>query len=331
VAVDTRTDDGANVGYNIDTTVGPGQQITYTWYAGNHKLGTDGVPAEAPIEFGAIGLRDMGDVIKHASHGAIGSLIIEPAGSTWAFDPETLSKASADILDPEGAVMFREFVVLYQDDLSLQFRPRWRDPRFPQPRPEPLRNIDDTDDSEDTGMKAFNYRTEPFWLRLDFDINTPLEEQNDKDFSNVLSSIEDNPGCGGPCGDPATPIFSATVGTPVRFRVLEVAGHPRQHGFSVFGHHWQFEPWMNNSTAQGFNPFSFEVGFLSGIGPTRHDNILTNAGGMFGVTGDYLYRTQDSFNFSAGGMWGIFRVKSANQAPDRYCLSCRKPVEGLEQ
>ena len=335
VAVDTRTDDGANVGYNIDTTIGPGEQITYTWYAGNHKLGTDGVPAQAPIEFGAIGLRDMGDVIKHSSHGAIGSLIIEPPDSTWAIDPETLSKASADIIGSDGEVMFREFVVMYQDDLSLQLRPRPRGPHFPPfppLQPEPLRNIDDTDDSEDTGMKAFNYRTEPFWLRMGFDINTPLEEQNDKDFSNVLSSIEvGNEGCGGPCGDPATPIFTATVGTPVRFRVLDVAGHPRQHGFTVFGHHWQFEPWTANSTAQGFNPFSFEVGSYSGIGPTRHDNILTTAGGAFGVPGDYLYRTQESFNFSAGGLWGIFRVKPLTEAVDRYCLSCRKPADGPDQ
>jgi hypothetical protein len=201
----------------------------------------------------------------------------------------------------------------YQDDLSLQFRPPWSG--FPTPAPQPLRNIGDTDDSEDTGMKAFNYRTEPFWLRLGKDINTPQEELNDLDFSNVLSSIDPNLGCGGACGDPATPIFEATAGTPVRFRVLHPAGHPRQHGFTVFGHHWQFEPWTNNSTVQGFNPFTFNVGSYSGIGPTRHENILTTAGGLFRVPGDYLYRTQESFQFSAGGLWGIFRVKKNVQLP----------------
>jgi hypothetical protein len=75
-------------------------------------------------------------------------------------------------------------------------------------------------------------------------------------------------------------------------------------------------------------PFTFEVGSYSGIGPTRHDNILTNAGGMFGVPGDYLYRTQESFQFSGGGLWGIFRVLPAVEAVDRNCLSCqKKPVE----
>jgi len=306
VVVNNRAEDGSAVGFNLDSTVGPNEEIEYTWYAGDRQLGSDGLPAEAPIEFGSINLRDMGDVIKHSSHGAIGSLIIEPQGSTWSIDAN--SRAIADIfLNGIHQTMFREFVVHYQDDLSLQIRPPWSG--LPSSKPQPLRNIGGTDDAEDSGMKAFNYRTEPFWLRMGVNIDTPEDEQNDLDFSNVLSSVDPNPGCGGPCGDPATPLFEAYAGTPVRFRVLHPAGHPRQHGFTLFGHHWQFEPWTNNSTVQGFNPFTFEVGSESGIGPTRHVNILTNSGGQFLVPGDYLYRTQDSFNFSGGGLWGIFRVK----------------------
>jgi hypothetical protein len=311
VTVETRRDDGADVGYNIDSTVGPAESITYTWYAGDHKLGGDGLPAKSPLEFGAIGLRDMGDVIKHSSHGAIGSLMVEPEGSTWILDGKT--RASADILDKDSKPLFREFVVLYQDDLSLQLRQPWHG--FPPPVQEPLRNISGSDDSEDTGMKAFNYRTEPFWLRLGVNIDTPETETNDLEFSNVLSSIDENPGCGGKCGDPATPLFEATAGTPVRFRVLDVAGHPRQHGFTLFGHHWNFEPWTANSTVQGKNPFTFEVGSYSGIGPTRHENILTTAGGLLNISGDYLYRTQESFQFSSGGLWGIFRVKPKPSVP----------------
>jgi hypothetical protein len=114
-------------------------------------------------------------------------------------------------------------------------------------------------------------------------------------------------GCGGPCGDPATPVFTASAGTEVRFRVLHPAGKARQHGFTLFGHHWGFEPWTNDSTVQGHNPYTFEVGSYSGIAPARHLNILTTAGGLFHVPGDYLYRTQESFMFG-GGLWGIFRV-----------------------
>jgi hypothetical protein len=102
-------------------------------------------------------------------------------------------------------------------------------------------------------------------------------------------------------------VYTSIAGTPTRFRVIQSAGHPRQHGFTIFGHHWQFEPWTANSTVQGTNPLTFEVGSYSGIGPTRHDNILTNAGGLFSKPGDYLYRTQESFQFT-NGLWGIFRV-----------------------
>jgi len=304
VSANAFTDDAAAVGFNQDSTVGPGQARTYTWYAGNRVLDASGNYVKAPVEFGATGLRDIGDVIKHSSHGAIGSLIIEPIGSNWSY-PVANTKATADVFSKTGA--FREFVVLYQDDLSVQLNGA------------PLPNIANTDDSEETGMKGFNYRTEPLWARLGFDITTPHTRdpgvvpvppvtQDDFDFTNALSSTQFNQGCNGPCGDPETPVFTAQAGVPVRFRVLDVAGHPRQHSFALFGHHWNFEPWSQLSTVQAFNPYTFEVGADGGIGATRHTNILTEAGGLLKIPGDYLYRTMDSFNFSGGGLWGIFRV-----------------------
>ncbi|MET0624484.1 MAG: copper oxidase [Pyrinomonadaceae bacterium] len=330
VAVNTFRDDGANVGFNKDSTVGPGESKTYLWYAGDRFVGNKGGVTHTPIEFGATGLRDMGDVIKHASHGSIGALVIEPEGATWTTDPGTF--ASADIYSPYSRQAFREFVVLYQTDLALKYYPR----HSLYSRPQPLPNIAETDDSEDSGGKAFNYRTEPLWWRLGVDITTPPiggpdhpgPSINDFDLSNVLSSNDPNPGCGGACGDPETPIFTATAGQAVRFRVLDVAGHPRQHGFTIHGHHWQFEPWENASRVQGFNPRTFDIGSESGIGPTRHVNILTQAGGLFYTTGDFLYRTQESFNFSYGGLWGIFRVNPPRTDPC-YCpkgTACATPL-----
>lgn len=278
------TDDGASVGFNNDTLTAPNTARTYTWYAGNRILNANGYFADAPVEFGATNLRDMGDAIKHSSHGAIGSLMIEPLGSTWSL-PIAGSKATADVSSRTAS--FREFVVHYQDDLSLRNNGQ------------ALRNIGDEDDSEDSGMKGFNYSNEPFWARLGLPVEN-YDQLNDFDLRNILNSSV--------YGDPQTPVFTAVAGTPVRFRVLHPAGHARQHGFTVFGHHWQLSPWTRLSTVQGFNPFSFEIGSESGIGPTRHVNILTNAGGLFKIPGDYLYRTQESFQFGGGGLWGIFRV-----------------------
>ena len=299
VFFDPATSDGAHVGINPDTTVGPGQTIVYTWYAGEQRVNNfNGQIAAVPIEFGATNLRDMGDSIKHASHGAIGSLIIEPQGSNWsdAYSASNRTKAEANILGPNNTLLFREFVAVYQDDVS----PRKYDPAAMNGASEALRNIGGEDDSEDTGFKAFNYRSEPIWARLGRDVTDVPDEINNLEMKDVLSSRNFR--------DPETPVFTATAGIPVRFRVVQPAGHPRQHGFTLFGHHWQFEPWTANSTRLGPNPFTFEIGSDSGIGPTRHQNILTTAGGLFSRPGDYLYRTQESFQFT-NGLWGIFRVQ----------------------
>ncbi len=133
VAVNTFLDDGAFVGYNPDSTIGPGEQKTYRWYAGDRYVNySNNQVTLTPIEFGATGFRDMADVIKHSSHGAIGSMIIEPSGSSWQTD--LTSHASADIHDAaSGKFLFREFVVMYQTDLSLQRARRGAVGGFPAP------------------------------------------------------------------------------------------------------------------------------------------------------------------------------------------------------
>lgn len=314
LAVKTKAHDGANVGLNKDSTRGPGESIVYNWYAGARTLDAKtGQIKHTPIEFGATALVDLADVIKHSSHGAIGSLIIEPKGSRWDTDGNSgskancrqnqtrswmpLSDASADVCDARGNFLFREFALLYQDDLSLQ------------QGGEAMPNLSGADDSEDSGLKGFNYRTEPLWARFGLSPDVSPEDLNGRDFTNVFSSKTLHVGCNVlPC-DPATPIFTAKAGQPVRFRLVHPAGHPRQHGFSLFGHNWYDKPWNKDSSAQDAKRAGANlIGSFSGIGPARHLNILTTAGGAFRVPGDYMYRSQESFQFS-GGLWGIFRVE----------------------
>ena len=306
VALKSSRDDSAAVGLNIDSTVGPCTEdscdpVTYTWYAGDVSYGKQPLP----IEFGVAALRDMADVIKHSSHGAIGALVIEPADSTWVTDQEAnigrKDRASATVTKADGS-KFREFVVLYQDDLSLQ------------QDGQPMANLRNADDAEDTGQKAFNYRTEPLWARMGTVPSATPEMMNLYDFSNAFSSKVSHAGCNKlPC-DPATPIFSAEAGMEVRFRVVHPAGHPRNHSFTVFGHDWLTNPWTedsagNGSTVMGINKASGNrVGSAYGIGPMRDVNIMIDkAGGAFSIPGDYMYRTQDGFMFG-GGLWGIFCV-----------------------
>jgi hypothetical protein len=302
VEYDVRSSDGANVGINDKQTVAPGQSITYRWYAGRVEVNPNGSRTATPIEYGAINLTDYGDIMKHGSHGALGTLIIEPQGATWTTPANT--NLEADVKNSAGTLLFKEFALVYQDDVNMK-----------APNGNPVRNYAGESDPEDSGMKAFNYKSEPIWARLGFlnemskidhttfqDVSHLL---NDVDQTNVMSSAVN--------GDPETPIFSVKAGTPVRFRVVQPTGHPRQHGFTIYGHSWFHEPWVNNSTAvwrPGVDPEpqSMTIGTQGGHTARRHWNmVLPSAGGVFKVPGDYLYRTQESFHFTSG-LWGIFRV-----------------------
>lgn len=228
------------------------------------------------------------DPIKHSNKGAVGSLIIEPQGSTWIEDAG--SRAQATVTNSDGT-SFREFVVQFQTDINMRFA-----------NGTPVPNLAGEEDSEDSGHKAINYRTEPLWKRMNYPPETPLEMTRDFDFTNALTNALVG-------GDPQTPVFTARAGEKVRFRVLNANGHGRSLEFQVHGHFWQEEPYINNSTMIGNNPLSEVKGSQYGVGASSHHEAIpvNGAGGARRVAGDYLYRDQMSFKFD-GGLWGIFRV-----------------------
>jgi hypothetical protein len=244
-----------------------------------------------PVEFGATNLISS-DPIKHSNKGAIGSLIIEPQGATWIEDANSRSQATVSKSD---GTSFREFVLQFQTDINMRRSELSGDAAA-------VPNVAGEEDPEDSGQKALNYRSEPMWKRMGYEPDLPLEQTRAIDYTNSLSNAQVN-------GDPVTPVFTAKAGTPVRFRVLNSNGHARNNVFQVHGHIWQQEPYVNNSTQIGNNPLSEWKGAQQGHGASNHmDAVPVNgAGGARAVTGDYLYRTQSSFQFD-NGLWGIFRV-----------------------
>jgi hypothetical protein len=107
-------------------------------------------------------------------------------------------------------------------------------------------------------------------------------------------------------------VFNAIAGSNIRFRLIHPGGHSRQHAFALYGHNWDYQPWMSASTAIA-NTDQKEIktallGAIGGIGPGRHFNLVTKAGGVSKLPGDYLFRVQENFQFH-GGMWGILRVE----------------------
>ncbi|WP_437573985.1 copper oxidase [Sorangium sp. So ce887] len=307
VAYDVRTDDGANVGFNEEQTVAPGDSREYTWYAGefSQKDGRWGPVEPRAVEYGAINLRDMADVVNHGMHGAVGALIIEPQGATWRTDPGTHAQAEVTFKDYYGYTRsFREHVLVYQDEVALHSG----DPRFQCLDPglncgTAIRNYDGEDDSEDTGHEAFNYRTEPFWARLGIRPELARELLNEKDLSDIFSSRVH--------GDPATPIFTAHATQKVRVRIVQPSGHRRQHAFSLWGAQWPHNPFAEGERSRriGENPEVLNIGVEAPISAMTHHNLVpfSGAGGRFAVPGDRLYLDQPSFKVS-DGLWGIFRV-----------------------
>ena len=290
LAYNVANSDGKNVGFNPNQTVGPGGVVRYSWYAGDVVV-SGGRRIGTPIEFGATNLISS-DPIKHSNKGAIGSLIIEPQGSTWIED--TTSRAQATVTKADGT-SFREFVVQFQTDINMRFADGSAVPNIGGPT--------GAEDPEDSAQKAINYRTEPLWKRMNYAPETPFENTRNFDFTNVLTNAQ-------VAGDPQTPVFTAQAGQAVRFRILNANGHMRNNVFNLHGHFWQDEPFTNNSKSIGNNPLSEFKGALYGIGPSSHYEVIpvNGAGGGRRVPGDYLYRTQESFMFD-GGLWGIFRVR----------------------
>ena len=137
--------DGAYVGLNQDSTVGPGEKITYEWYADKE---------------GIFYFSDMGDTRSSEEgtniHGLFGALIVEAKGSMWT-DPvdgsELKSGLFADIHNPFKE-SFREYAVYFHDELEMvnRFGGQIIDPHTNQPM----------------GVTAISYRSEPMVNRAGF-------------------------------------------------------------------------------------------------------------------------------------------------------------------
>ena len=210
---DVLTSDGANVGFNPDTTTS--KNISYTWYAEKE---------------GIYLFSDMADTRSSEQgtnvHGLFGAIIVEAAQSEW-FDPVTgkplESGLFADIYNPTKKA-FREYAVFFHDELEIKTK-------------EGLQPVD-PHTGLPNGTTAISYRSEPMRNRL------PLmshghehEAATDEDIS--MSSWV--------YGDPAPPILKAYVGDPVKIRLIH-GGVKETHVFHLHNHQWRLEPNDPNST-----------------------------------------------------------------------------------
>ncbi len=206
--------------------------------------------------------------------------------------------------------------------------------------------------AEDSGHAGFNYGTEPSWFRFGLPPDMPFGNAVDPFptfgnipnvhafFANGLTLAQPVPGNSDPTnfvpaipgvsadGDPATPVFRTTAGSPSRMHVLNGASADRDATFILHGHVWQRDPHVCpddmrhgleglceldslGSQALGLNPIGKYMGGEEGMGHVYgHWPILFNAGGTFAVPGDYLFRDYAPSG-ARNGMFGILRADCA--------------------
>ena len=206
---DVQTSDGANVGYNKDSTTR--SQITYTWHA-RHE--------------GVYIFHDMGDTRSSEDgtnvHGLFGAIIVEAPESRW-LDPETGKELDsglfADIYHPVDPA-FREYAVFFHDELEI------KDKAGNQP-------VD-----HHTGLPSMttgiSYRSEPMRNRMPM-THDPTDTGEDISMSSWTY------------GDPAPPILRAYVGDPAKIRLIH-GGIKETHVFHLHNHQWRLEGENPNST-----------------------------------------------------------------------------------
>jgi manganese oxidase len=324
VSFDVTQSNAANIGFNPDQTVPPPQpggsinSKTYRWYAGTITTNSDGTVTRKPAEFGAVNLL-ASDPLQQQPYSLIGSLIIEPSGSTWCSgnNPQNCSGAAPGVTvsgttvdvsysesSPPSTVVvkkqFREFAAIMQNNLI-----------------------------NPSGFLSINFGSEPMTNRFPASANFDTTDIA-ASFSNNLVMAGTSPPNAGCPGDPYTPVFTAIAGSPVRFRLLHpdgLGGFP-DSVWTIHGHVWQEEPYVDGcldpvampcpndklipSARLGFNPLSQWMGSRDGFGPGNHFDIsIDKAGGNYSIPGDYLYRSYPSQEFLYGN-WGIFRVLPPN-------------------
>ena len=281
--------DGAYVGLNQDSTVGPGEKITYEWYADKE---------------GIFYFSDMGDTRFSEKgtniHGLFGALIVEAKGSMWT-DPvdgsELKSGLFADIHNPFKE-SFREYAVYFHDELEVvnRFGKQIIDPHTKQPM----------------GVTAISYRSEPMVNRAGFIppkdkgfkcCNPCCEDENCnnvdiQEHNHMMVDGEDVSMSSWVYGDPSTFIPRAYKGDPSKFRLIH-GGVKETHVFHLHTHQWRLEP---------DDPKSTIIDAIS-IGPQESYtiDILYGAGSLNGAIGDHIWHCHLYPHFHEG-MWSLWRV-----------------------
>jgi len=243
-------------------------------------------------------------------HGGFGTLIVEPAGSTY-HDPKTgkpiRSGPIADIhtVEPVGYGVngsFRELVVQVHDTVphTVNIVTAGNPPgqpvevaleggktvSFQMPEKIAMTPMPFLNGGTHTTGSGLNFRAEPVAKRL----------ANNPDASKIFSSLVH--------GDPSTPLLRAYLGDTVVFRLLHTLMNETMD-WVLSGHTFLTERYAGDANRKN----AIHIGIAE-----RYDLVVPHAGGPQLMPGDYIHFNGRSSHFSEGA-WGILRVLE-KEVPD---------------
>jgi manganese oxidase len=292
---DVLTSDGANVGFNPNTLVEPGEKILYKLTA-NH---------EGVYIFSDLGNPDSSDCGSNIN-GLVGCIFVQKRGSWWT-DPvtggEINSGVFADIHHP-FLPSFREYGWIFHDEMPA------KDITGNRPL-DPVTN----QDRESTHSVNFRYE--------------PVQNRQKLILEGVVC-----PDCEGEevhhdswaFGDPATPILRGYKGDPAKVRLVH-AGVKETHVFHYHVHQWLKDPHNTESEILDSQATSPQTWYT--VEP------LYGLGSLHGAIGDAIIHCHLYPHFAVGmwGMNRIFdtlqdgsqcypngvSIKALQPLPDRPC------------
>ncbi len=241
-------------------TVGPGENTSYTYYAGVWNT-TGSSPVQEPVEFGTTNIV-ASDHLGQALYGLQGVLVVEPKDVSWVTDVD--SRANASVYKTSGDLAYRESVMLFMD------------------------NIQSVKDGKGLAG-AINYKSEPFQGRLG------TSNFNEIDVADAMSNqlVKANPETPMPTATTGMPLrlrVAHNVGDDAG-QNLVVSGH-------VFAEEPYADSSrlmvQYNDTTNWFGARDQ----ISSLG--SFDLLLGEAGGNAGIKGDYMYRSYNHNYYNGG-------------------------------
>ena len=303
---------GDAIGNNPSSAVSRGDTRTYRYW----------VPRDPQME-GAHYLRPGPGNRDQVAHGLFGSLTVEPEGSTYV--DMTTGKPidsgwQASIVPGDGRKAFREYNLLHHEVGNEK-------ENIPTAGGGNLPRVDPHTEAYRPGSRAMNYRSEPFYHRL---------ERQPKGDSHGYSSYT--------FGDPATPMPRSYTGDPTKIRILH-AGSEVFHVYHLHGGsiRWRLNPHSDKSydyedtgldkTPKAQDSASSRLDSQSfGPGESYDLEIEGGAGGLQQGAGEFLFHCHIGKHY-IGGMWSFWRVFDTAQ-PDLKPLPDRTahptPVDSSE-